>query len=86
MADFAFDALESGSRSSVLGCTHTHNITSAILQLAESWCAGLQGFVGVVFLMQWMNDEDPLHKSPTSFKRKLDNIFCGQFYYHKVTE
>jgi len=62
LTDNTCGALESGTYSFVLCCTH--DTTSTILQLANALCIRLQGMlfgwlVGLVFLLGWNEDKGP---------------------------
>jgi hypothetical protein len=62
--------------------THTHTHTHTYIYHWQMVMGGL----GLVFLLGWTQDEATLHSLPTKFKPKPDEIFCGLFCYHRMTE
>jgi hypothetical protein len=43
-------------------------------------------FVGLVFLLGWIEDEAPMNSFPPTLEPKSDDIFCCQIGYCKMTE
>lgn len=65
---------------------HTHDS-----DVGHVWCVKLQEesferLVGLVFLLDGIEFEFPLHTFQTNFELKLDNNFGGLFWKHRMLE
>jgi hypothetical protein len=68
----------------------THDIASMVLQVASVQCVKLQvksleWLMDLVFLLRWLESDDPLHSFETNSEPKSDKIFNGTFCYHRIT-
>jgi len=76
--NFMFSALKFGSR--LFGCTHTTpQKQSSIYTMFELQGASFDWFVGLIFLLGWIQDESLLNPLPTNCVQKPHEIFCGPF-------
>jgi len=58
----------------------------SMFELLSSKVASFDWFVGLVFLLGWIEDDAPFSKFSTNSEPKPDKILCGQFGYYRMIE